>query len=117
MNEISQWSVAIVLGISIAGFFAWFNKSGSDFKDGFEPKRNKGKGKEQRHANKDLKINKIENNSKSNNHCLNNYLTFYYQDKRKKINTPLTEKIGYNKNNRSYNIGNCIKKSTTYQLQ
>jgi len=45
MNEISQWSVAIVLGISIAGFFAWFNKSGSDFKDGFEPKRNKGKGK------------------------------------------------------------------------
>ena len=45
MNEISQWSVAIVLGISIAGFLAWFNKSGSDFKDGFEPKRNKGKGK------------------------------------------------------------------------
>ena len=35
MNEFSQWSVAIVLGISIAGFFAWFNKSGSDFKDAF----------------------------------------------------------------------------------
>ena len=57
MNEISQWSVAIVLGISIAGFFAWFNKSGSDFKDGFEPKRNKGKGKKKRPDKKDLKIN------------------------------------------------------------
>ena len=45
MNDLSQWSVAIVIGISIAAFFAWFNKSGSDFKDGFEPKKDKAKGK------------------------------------------------------------------------
>ena len=45
MNDISQWSVAIVLGISIVAFFAWFNKSGSDFKDGLELKRKKVKGK------------------------------------------------------------------------
>ena len=38
MNELSQWSIALLIGISIAGFLAWFNKSGSDFKNGFEPK-------------------------------------------------------------------------------
>tara|TARA_B100001769_G_scaffold155115_1_gene121723 strand:+ start:335 stop:475 length:141 start_codon:yes stop_codon:yes gene_type:complete len=38
MDEISQWGIAALIGISIAAFLAWFNKSGSDFKDGFEPK-------------------------------------------------------------------------------
>ena len=36
MDEISQWGIAALIGISIATFLAWFNKSGSDFKDGFE---------------------------------------------------------------------------------
>ena len=39
MDEFSQWSIAFLIGISIAAFLAWFNKSGSDFKNGFEPKR------------------------------------------------------------------------------
>ena len=39
MDDLSQWIIALFIGISIAGFLAWFNKSGSDFKDGFEPKR------------------------------------------------------------------------------
>tara|TARA_B100001029_G_scaffold171424_1_gene168234 strand:+ start:1721 stop:1876 length:156 start_codon:yes stop_codon:yes gene_type:complete len=38
MDDISQWSVAILIGISIAIFLVWLNKSGSDFKDGSEPK-------------------------------------------------------------------------------
>ena len=38
MDEISQWGIAALIGSSIAAFLAWFNKSGSDFKDGFEPK-------------------------------------------------------------------------------
>ena len=38
MDETSQWGIAALIGISIAGFLAWFNKSGSDFKDGFEKK-------------------------------------------------------------------------------
>ena len=38
MNNISQWGIAALLGTSIAAFLAWFNKSGSDFKDGFEHK-------------------------------------------------------------------------------
>ena len=38
MDEISQWGIAALIGTSIAAFFAWFNKSGSDFKDGFKPK-------------------------------------------------------------------------------
>ena len=38
MDEISQWGIAALIGISIAAFLAWFNKSGSDFKDGFESK-------------------------------------------------------------------------------
>ena len=38
MDEISQWAIAAVIGTSIAAFLAWFNKSGSDFKDGFELK-------------------------------------------------------------------------------
>ena len=35
MDEISQWGIAALLGTSIAAFLAWFNKSGSDFKEGF----------------------------------------------------------------------------------
>ena len=38
MDEISQWTIAALIGTSIAAFFAWFNKSGADFKDGFESK-------------------------------------------------------------------------------
>ena len=38
MDEIAQWVIAALIGTSIAAFLAWFNKSGSDFKDGFEPK-------------------------------------------------------------------------------
>ena len=41
MDDLSQWSIALLIGISIAAFLAWFNKSGSDFKDGFETKKNK----------------------------------------------------------------------------
>ena len=39
MDDLSQWIIALLIGISIAGFLAWFNKSGSDFKDGFELKK------------------------------------------------------------------------------
>ena len=45
MDELSQWSIALLIGISIAAFLAWFNKSGSDFKDGIEPKNKKDKKK------------------------------------------------------------------------
>ena len=38
MDELSQWIIAISIGISISVFLAWFNKSGSDFKNGFDPK-------------------------------------------------------------------------------
>ena len=46
MDDLSQWIIALLIGISIAGFLAWFNKSGSDFKDGFEPKSKRMKGKQ-----------------------------------------------------------------------
>ena len=36
MEDLSQWSYAFIIGISIAGFLAWFNKSGSDFRDGLK---------------------------------------------------------------------------------
>ena len=45
MDEISQWGIAALIGTSIAAFLAWFNKSGSDFKDGFESKRKRDKKK------------------------------------------------------------------------
>ncbi len=45
MDEISQWGVAALIGTSIAAFLAWFNKSGSDFKYGFESKRKRRKKK------------------------------------------------------------------------
>ena len=38
MQETSQWGLALLIGIPIAFFLAWFNKSGSDFKNGFERK-------------------------------------------------------------------------------
>ena len=39
MEDTSQWILAFFIGIPIAAFLAWFNKSGSDFKDGFEKKK------------------------------------------------------------------------------
>ncbi len=36
MEDTSQWLVALLIGLPIAALLAWFNKSGSDFKDGFE---------------------------------------------------------------------------------
>tara|TARA_Y100001968_G_C19016658_1_gene553154 strand:- start:305 stop:445 length:141 start_codon:yes stop_codon:yes gene_type:complete len=45
MNDLSQWSIALLIGISIAALLAWFNKSGSDFKEGFASKREKRKEK------------------------------------------------------------------------
>ena len=45
MDNLSQWSIAIIIGLSISGFLAWFNKSGSDFKEGFESKKENIKGK------------------------------------------------------------------------
>ena len=45
MDEISQWVIAALIGTSIATCLAWFNKSGSDFKDGFEPKNKRTKKK------------------------------------------------------------------------
>ena len=38
MEKIYQWGIAALIGTSIAAFLAWFNKSGSDLKDGFELK-------------------------------------------------------------------------------
>ena len=45
MDETSQWGIAALIGTSIAAFLAWFNKSGSDFKYGFESKRKRRKKK------------------------------------------------------------------------
>ena len=45
MDEISQWIIAALIGTSIAALLAWFNKSGSDFKDGFESKSKRTKKK------------------------------------------------------------------------
>ena len=45
MDELSQWSIAVVSGGTIASLLALFNKSGSDFKDGFEPKRKRNEKK------------------------------------------------------------------------
>ncbi len=38
MDEIYQWGIAALIGKSFTAFLAWFNQSGSDFKDGFEQK-------------------------------------------------------------------------------
>ena len=45
MDEISQWVIAALIGTTIAVLLAWFNKSGSDFKDGFEPQEKRRKKK------------------------------------------------------------------------
>ena len=45
MDEISQWVIAALIGTSIAAFLAWFNKSGSDIKDGFKQKQKDKKEK------------------------------------------------------------------------
>mgnify|MGYP001461597999 CR=1 FL=1 len=39
MENTSQWEIALLLGIAIAAFLTWFNKSGSDFRNGFEEKK------------------------------------------------------------------------------
>ena len=36
MVDASQWLIALAIGLAIAALLAWFKKSGSDFKDGFE---------------------------------------------------------------------------------
>jgi len=41
MHEMSQWGIAFSIGIPIAVFLAWFNKSGADYKEGFETKTKK----------------------------------------------------------------------------
>ena len=38
MENTSQWPIALLKGLPIAALLAWFNKSGSDFKGGFEKK-------------------------------------------------------------------------------
>ena len=43
MDEISQWVIAALIARSIAAFLAWFNKSGSDVKEGFNPKTKRTK--------------------------------------------------------------------------
>ena len=41
MHETSQWVIAFAIGIPIATFLVWFNKSGADYKEGFETKTKK----------------------------------------------------------------------------
>tara|TARA_B100000579_G_scaffold249809_1_gene205383 strand:- start:1591 stop:1725 length:135 start_codon:yes stop_codon:yes gene_type:complete len=41
MEYTSQWLIAISIGLTIAALLAWFNKSSSGFKDGFEQKTEK----------------------------------------------------------------------------
>ena len=41
MENTSQWLIALSIGLPIAALLAWFNKSGSDFKEGFEQKTEK----------------------------------------------------------------------------
>ena len=43
MENTSQWVIALLIGIPIAVFLAWFNKSGSDFRNTFEVKKQKNK--------------------------------------------------------------------------
>ena len=52
MDEISQWAIAALVGTSIAIFLAWFNKSGSDFKDGFEARNKRSNKKNKLHTTK-----------------------------------------------------------------
>ena len=41
MEDTSQWLVALLIGLPITDLLAWFDKSGSDFKNGFEQKTEK----------------------------------------------------------------------------
>ena len=41
MKDTSQWLIALLIGLPVAGLLAWFNKSGADYKDGFEQKTEK----------------------------------------------------------------------------
>ena len=41
MEDIFQWTLALLIGLPIAALLSWFNKSGSDFKNGFEQKTEK----------------------------------------------------------------------------
>ena len=41
MADSSQWLIALLIGLPIAALLAYFNKSGSDFKNGFEQKTEK----------------------------------------------------------------------------
>ena len=43
MENTSQWGIALFIGIPIAILFAWFNKSGFDFRNGLEAKTQKNK--------------------------------------------------------------------------
>tara|TARA_Y100001968_G_scaffold19455_1_gene15282 strand:- start:959 stop:1093 length:135 start_codon:yes stop_codon:yes gene_type:complete len=36
MEDSSQWLIALAIGLPIVALLAWFNKSGSDFKEGFD---------------------------------------------------------------------------------
>tara|TARA_Y100001968_G_C18680434_1_gene402227 strand:- start:206 stop:337 length:132 start_codon:yes stop_codon:yes gene_type:complete len=39
MKDTSQWLIAVLIRLTIAILLAWFNKSGLDFKNGFEQKK------------------------------------------------------------------------------
>tara|TARA_Y100001968_G_C18705310_1_gene413200 strand:- start:273 stop:407 length:135 start_codon:yes stop_codon:yes gene_type:complete len=41
MEDTSQWLIALLIGLPIAALLTWFNKSGTDFRDGFEQKNEK----------------------------------------------------------------------------
>ena len=43
MEDTYQWLVALLIGLPVSVLLAWFNKSGSDFNDGFEQKKEKKK--------------------------------------------------------------------------
>ena len=43
MEDTSQWGIALFIGLPIAAFLVWFNKSGSDFRNGFEQQTEKNK--------------------------------------------------------------------------
>ena len=49
MDEKSQWAIAALIGTSITALLPWFNKSDSDFKDGFSPKTKGQKRKNKFH--------------------------------------------------------------------
>ena len=40
MDDLSQWSISLLIGISIETILAWINSSSFDFNDGFDAKTN-----------------------------------------------------------------------------